>query len=281
MHLYRYDNIYQITEVNYRSRLSYLATDTMFNYEAAGTATFSYGTSGNTVEVCEYDVYDRVGASDASHRNRYGAGMNLYRYCNDDPTTPVGPTGLHPENCPICGQLNCESVYCVTERRRLGIYYKQEYAASCCAAPIRNPLLEVGLSRIRCEKAIHDVLWDAMKLSAHQKANWDWDTMGVVVAYSDAMTVVENFGTGYKPIRLRPGAETKVLPDKVGKAPCLIWLDSGVDPTTGVHWWHCRLGARDRKGRGCFLGPLPRPGIRLPRQHLDHRFQCIQGLGER
>jgi RHS repeat-associated protein len=86
--------------------------------------------SGNTVEVYEYDVYGRVGASDANHPNRfmftgrefdketglyyyraryynpqigrflqtdpvgYGAGMNLYRYCGNSPVGHVDPSGL-------------------------------------------------------------------------------------------------------------------------------------------------------------------------------------------
>jgi YD repeat-containing protein len=38
-HVYSYDNIYQITEVNYPTGFDYLATDTTFNYDAAGNRT--------------------------------------------------------------------------------------------------------------------------------------------------------------------------------------------------------------------------------------------------
>jgi len=88
--------------------------------------------SGNTVQVYEYDVYGRVGATDASHPNRfmftgrefdketglyyyraryynpqigrflqtdpigYGAGMNLYRYCRNNPLGLRDPYGRDP-----------------------------------------------------------------------------------------------------------------------------------------------------------------------------------------
>jgi RHS repeat-associated protein len=86
--------------------------------------------SGNTVEVYEYDVYGRVGATDASHPNRfmftgreydketglyyyraryynpqigrflqtdptgYKDGMNWYAYCHNNATCDADPTGL-------------------------------------------------------------------------------------------------------------------------------------------------------------------------------------------
>jgi len=86
--------------------------------------------SGNTVQVYEYDVYGRVGATDASHPNRfmftgrefdketglyyyraryynpqigrflqtdpigYGDGMNMYAYCGNNPLGLADPSGM-------------------------------------------------------------------------------------------------------------------------------------------------------------------------------------------
>ena len=36
MHVYSYDDIYQLTAVDYPAGFDYLATDTTFNYDAAG-----------------------------------------------------------------------------------------------------------------------------------------------------------------------------------------------------------------------------------------------------
>jgi YD repeat-containing protein len=49
-HVYSYDDIYQITGVNYPPELSYLATDTTFNYDAAGNRTSVIDGSG----TCNY-----------------------------------------------------------------------------------------------------------------------------------------------------------------------------------------------------------------------------------
>ena len=37
MHLYDYDKTYQVTEVDYPDELDYLATDSTFHYDDAGT----------------------------------------------------------------------------------------------------------------------------------------------------------------------------------------------------------------------------------------------------
>jgi len=101
-----------------------------YHFDGLGSVVGLTNSSGNTVEVYEYDVYGRVGATDASHPNRilftgreydketglyyyraryynpqigrflqtdpvgYGAGMNLYRYCANNPVGYVDPLGL-------------------------------------------------------------------------------------------------------------------------------------------------------------------------------------------
>jgi RHS repeat-associated protein len=101
-----------------------------YHFDALGSVVGLTNSSGNTVEVYEYDVYGRLGATDASHPNRilftgreydketglyyyraryynpqigrflqtdpvgYGAGMNLYQYCGNGPIGRVDPFGL-------------------------------------------------------------------------------------------------------------------------------------------------------------------------------------------
>jgi RHS repeat-associated protein len=116
---------------------SYMGTY-YYHFDASGNVVAL--TSGNvdhmgeTVQVYDYDVYGRVGATDASHPNRfmftgrefdketglyyyraryynaeigrflqtdpvgYDAGMNFYRYCNNNPWNRVDPTGHQAED---------------------------------------------------------------------------------------------------------------------------------------------------------------------------------------
>jgi RHS repeat-associated protein len=101
-----------------------------YHFDGLGSVVGLTNSSGNTVEVYEYDVYGRVGATDASHPNRilftgreydketglyyyraryynpqigrflqtdpvgYAPGMNLYRYCRNNPLKWTDPFGL-------------------------------------------------------------------------------------------------------------------------------------------------------------------------------------------
>ncbi len=98
-----------------------------YHFDALGSVVALTNSSGNTVEVYEYDVYGRLGASDPNHPNRflftgrefdketglyyyraryynpqigrflqtdpigYDAGMNLSRYCGNNPATFADP----------------------------------------------------------------------------------------------------------------------------------------------------------------------------------------------
>jgi RHS repeat-associated protein len=100
-----------------------------YHFDALGSVVGLTNAGGNTVEVYEYDVYGRLGASDASHPNRfmftgreydketglyyyraryynpqigrflqtdpvgYDAGMNLYAYCGNEPIDRTDPSG--------------------------------------------------------------------------------------------------------------------------------------------------------------------------------------------
>jgi RHS repeat-associated protein len=100
-----------------------------YHFDGLGSVVALTDDEGDTVQVYEYDVYGRVGASDASHPNRimftgreydketglyyyraryynpqigrflqtdpvgYGAGMNWYAYCGNNSTNGVDPSG--------------------------------------------------------------------------------------------------------------------------------------------------------------------------------------------
>jgi RHS repeat-associated protein len=103
-----------------------------YHFDASGSVVALTNSSGNTVEVYDYSVYGQVGATDPSHTNRfmftgrefdketglyyyraryykpeigrflqvdpvgYGAGMNLYRYCSNNPWNMADPFGNDP-----------------------------------------------------------------------------------------------------------------------------------------------------------------------------------------
>ncbi len=103
-----------------------------YHFDGLGSVVALTNSSGNTVQVYDYSVYGQVGATDASHPNRlmftarefdketglyyyraryykpeigrflqvdpvgYGAGMNLYRYCRNNPLGLRDPFGLDP-----------------------------------------------------------------------------------------------------------------------------------------------------------------------------------------
>jgi RHS repeat-associated protein len=108
-----------------------------YHFDALGSVVALTNASGNTVEVYEYDVFGRVGSSDPNHPNRflftgreydketglyyyraryykpeigrflqvdpvgYEAGLNLYRYCSNNPWNHIDPFGRDPcdSNC--------------------------------------------------------------------------------------------------------------------------------------------------------------------------------------
>ncbi len=80
-HLYTYDDIYQITAVDYPDSLSYLATDTTFNYDAGGNRTSVIDGSG----TCNYtsnslNQYTAAGSTSFG----YDASGNMFRDGNYD-----------------------------------------------------------------------------------------------------------------------------------------------------------------------------------------------------
>ncbi len=110
------------------------AVTSYYHFDALGSVVALTNASGNTVEVYDYDVYGRVGATDANHPNRimftgrefnketglyyyraryykpeigrflqpdtlgYQAGMNLYRYCSNNPWNSIDPFGKREVN---------------------------------------------------------------------------------------------------------------------------------------------------------------------------------------
>jgi RHS repeat-associated protein len=110
------------------------AVTSYYHFDGLRSVVALTNSSGNTVEVYEYDVYGRVGATDANHPNRfmftgreydketglyyyraryynpqigrflqtdpvgYGAGMNLYAYCGNNSTNCIDPSGLKWED---------------------------------------------------------------------------------------------------------------------------------------------------------------------------------------
>ncbi|MCU0918236.1 MAG: hypothetical protein MUC88_27275 [Planctomycetes bacterium] len=108
-----------------------------YHFDALGSVVALTDADANTVEVCEYDVYGRVGATDANHPNRflftgreldketglyyyraryynpqigrflqtdpvgYSAGMNWYVYCGNNSTNGVDPSGLKWEDSSV------------------------------------------------------------------------------------------------------------------------------------------------------------------------------------
>ncbi len=92
-HLYTYDNIYQITGVNYPPELSYLATDTTFNYDAAGNRTSVIDGSG----TCNYtsnslNQYTAAGTTSFGYDtsgNMYRDGNYYYYYDPENRLTQV------------------------------------------------------------------------------------------------------------------------------------------------------------------------------------------------
>jgi RHS repeat-associated protein len=84
-HVYSYDSIYQLTDVNYPVGYDYLATDTTFNYDATGNRTSVIDGGGNTSYVTNaLNQYTSVGnvqyLYDKAGNLTYDGGNNMYAY---------------------------------------------------------------------------------------------------------------------------------------------------------------------------------------------------------
>jgi RHS repeat-associated protein len=118
-----------------------------YHFDGLGSVTALTNSSGNTVEVYEYDVYGRPGASVPAHPNRilftgreydqetglyyyrarvynpqigrflqtdpvgYRAGMNLYAYCGNSPILMADPSGLDPIPISVAFYNGSDPVY--------------------------------------------------------------------------------------------------------------------------------------------------------------------------
>ena len=93
MHLYTYDNIYQVTEVNYPVGYDYLATDTTFHYDGVGNRTTVIDDGGTTTYTTNpLNQYTSVGGEqyvyDLSGNLTYD-GANMYGYDPENRLTTV------------------------------------------------------------------------------------------------------------------------------------------------------------------------------------------------
>jgi len=84
-HVYTYDNIYQLTDVNYPVGYDYLATDTTFNYDATGNRTSVIDGGGSTSYVTNaLNQYTSVGnvqyLYDKAGNTTYDGGSNMCAY---------------------------------------------------------------------------------------------------------------------------------------------------------------------------------------------------------
>ena len=149
-----------------------------YHFDALGSVVALTNSSGNTVEVYDYSVYGQVGASDASHPNRfmftgrefdketglyyyraryykpeigrflqvdpmgYEAGMNLYRYCRNNPWNMSDPLGNEP-----CGP--CEP--CAPRGRYVYPMDEQDAADPCgCLQTLKKRLDALQIDATNC-----------------------------------------------------------------------------------------------------------------------------------
>ncbi len=168
-----------------------------YHFDALGSVVALTNSSGNTVEVYEYSVFGQVGASDPNHPNRfmftgrefdketglyhyraryfnpqigrflqtdpvgYKTGMNLYRYCTNNPVTSTDPDGsftlVFDRNVPQNIQDSISDViYCLADR--IGNLDRQ--INNCLQLPDVNDVLKHELLNTR--SILHQVVGGLM-----------------------------------------------------------------------------------------------------------------------
>jgi RHS repeat-associated protein len=160
-----------------------------YHFDALGSVVGLTNSSGNTVEVYEYDVYGRLGASDASHPNRimftgreydketglyyyraryynpqigrflqtdpvgYETGVNWYRYCVNNPLNCADPQGLRVWREKNGGEWHREAkpgnVFPEIAGPMWAPFFTQHFPTSCVGIAILNAALNAGTEPLK------------------------------------------------------------------------------------------------------------------------------------